>query len=90
MDKRRATNGDDPFQDELEHLQAQIEDLNKVDLCLDIPEAPEQHCGLYVRVLAVQTTSGRQHHHMCAAAAGDPFGLMCISLPNVLLHETAS
>lgn len=30
MDKRRATNGDDPFQDELDHLEATVEDLNKV------------------------------------------------------------
>lgn len=30
MDKRRVTNGDDPFQDELENMEAQVADLNKV------------------------------------------------------------
>lgn len=29
MDKRRVTNGDDPFQDELENMEAQVADLNK-------------------------------------------------------------
>jgi hypothetical protein len=30
MDKRRVTNGDDPFADELDQLEAQIADLMKV------------------------------------------------------------
>lgn len=30
MDKRRVTNGDDPFQDELDNMEAQEADLNKV------------------------------------------------------------
>jgi hypothetical protein len=30
MNKRRTTGGDDPFQDEYENIEAQIEDLNTV------------------------------------------------------------
>lgn len=30
MDKRRITNGEDPFLDELDHMESQIADLNKV------------------------------------------------------------
>lgn len=30
MDKRRVTNGEDPFLDELDHMEAQVADLNKV------------------------------------------------------------
>lgn len=30
MDKRRVTNGEDPFLDELDHMESQIADLNRV------------------------------------------------------------
>jgi hypothetical protein len=49
MDKRRVTNGEDPFLDELDHLEATVEDLNKVSTAVSCHKQEQQQlhglCG---------------------------------------------
>lgn len=47
MDKRRVTNGEDPFLDEMDHMEAQVEDLNKVSTA--IPDTWHLHAMLLHR-----------------------------------------
>jgi hypothetical protein len=50
MDKRRVTNGDDPFADELDHLEAQIADLMKV-LSMPRPLQLQLECAIYSKTV---------------------------------------
>lgn len=50
MDKRRITNGEDPFLDELDHMESQIADLNKVRTHM---RTGHEHHGCYL-MMSVQ------------------------------------